>query len=220
MDVVAVADAAPIQTAEYLIDNALAWAAFSGERDAWQKLAQQLLSCSVLAQSPLIQNVVGRFCGAFAAELAPALSKAGISFQRKRSTLPMADAKAGSGIVSVIVRIGRAQLVITAAAPELWPDIFATISPEKSIKLKPVSSALSETSVVLQVSLPTVRIALPAIGQLAVGDFISFSQGIAGAVVVRALNADVAFHGRLGQADGHRAIQINSTLTENKHERT
>lgn len=187
-----------------------AWLALVASEQEYVGLAEDWLGCTVATSSDLVRALLRTFGGELFAALADRDAPPAALFEPdahpQSVQLPPDMARPGAGTLALDIAIGGGRLRLLASAA-LWPTLAE--QPRGAVPpLAPCSTALGECRVALNAMLPAVRLPLPGIATLAVGDFLNLGHDLSGTVQLRGVDAALALSATLGRRASHKAIRI------------
>jgi hypothetical protein len=186
------------------------WLCFIGPEQAWLKLAEGWLGCEVHAPGPLVDLLLRELCLAIYRQVAASSGAAAVLEDGGWSLVSPASLAAHVGTVVIELDIDGVPLTLVGPS-SLWSEADAWPAMREGARTQPVSEALADTRVRIDVRLPEVRVPMADVTELAVGDFLDLEHDVSGRVRVIAQGVALELTGQLGQADGCRAAKIIGT---------
>jgi hypothetical protein len=197
----------------YLLRAGDLWLAFLGAEHAWLKLTEGWLDCEITASSTLAKFLQRRFCLELFAGLTGTSAEPAVLGPEDAPRLPPHATRMGYG--SPVVELDIHGVPLTCVAPvELWPNITQPSVRLTRKPLLPVSKALDECRIALDVRLPAVKWSVSEAATLAVGDFLDLRQDLSGRVRVTGAGFDFALAAALGQEGGQKAVRLMNDESE------
>jgi hypothetical protein len=189
-----------------------------GKRMLWlawgNALAPQLQQALFGGVTPLASRIAGQVLAALAGHLARVLLPANAAFPRAGAAVPAApvddDAVAfASGAVQFTVRLGDARLLCIVSAAAV--DALAPVKAAAALPRLPVlawRTALADVPVHLTIEAGRAEVGAGSLLHCAPGDVIRLDRHADAPLAVLAPGGAQLFHGFLGRAGDHTAVEV------------
>jgi len=191
----------------YFLRDGELWLAALGAEHAWLKLTETWLGCEVLSGSPLVRSLQREFCTELFVKLIGGSAEPALLGPEDAPSLPPNATRAGSGSTVIELDIDGVPLMLVVPI-ELWPTLAAPAVQAARSALTPVSHALGESRITLNVHLPAVSWSAAEAASLAVGDFLDLQQDLNGRARVIGTDLDLTLAAMLGQEGGQKAVRL------------
>jgi hypothetical protein len=201
--------------ARYLLQQQEQWlAVFGTERSALQ-LAQGWLGCSIDRADDLVKTLEQRFYAELFCALTDAATLPALATQVECKDLPESTVRPGSSLLAIDVVLGGVeQKWVTTAA--LWPFTQAAPRAAPRHKLVAAATALGQSRVRLEASLPAVQMPLAEVAGLMAGDFLNLQHDLSGRLQLSGTDIQLSLPAVLGRRGAHKAALIAALVEEKK----
>lgn len=179
-----------------------------GSDKHWSQVTSGWLNCEIDLSSPLTEKLEREYCS----ELAAVMGQSGGFSKFNQLDVDKALAaygRPGSGGIVVEITINNVvhRLLTTAAA---FPHIFEQKETLSVSNLIDVTTALRDSSVVVEACLAPAVLPLVQVVAMKPGDFIDLGHDLSGRILLKGANVDLSLNAELGQSCSQKAAQVIS----------